>query len=240
MFSNKSAYLNTSSHLSFRFGILTWKVWSSPCFLSTKQPDFPPLSTLATVPLKMGTLYWEMSRKELHSGTSVLAFALSTVHLTLPIIISSEIFQHPVKCCLRRALEWYTIDLTRFALKFMFMIHYYTCSAKFFSLYMVKKNTPPIFILPCCYAKITRKHQLSLCHYATRQKLQDNVKLLKELAFMSSKVHSTEIKTVSDKNACNPHAFLPLPVCKTESFLRSKTFWWCQNEAREKPEGTTR
>ena len=35
---------------------------------------------------------------------------------------------------------------------------------------------------------------------------------------MSSKVHSTEMKTISDKYGCNPHAFLLRPACKTESF----------------------
>ena len=52
----------------------------------------------------------------------------------------------------------------------------------------------------------------------------------------SSKIHSTKVKTIGDKNYCNPFAFLPWPVCKTWSFMSmmAKTFWWCQNEVEEK------
>ncbi len=36
---------------------------------------------------------------------------------------------------------------------------------------------------------------------------------------ISTKVPPTEIKTIGDKNDCNPQAFLPWPVRETESFL---------------------
>ena len=40
-----------------------------------------------------------------------------------------------------------------------------------------------------------------------------------ECCIVSSEGQSTKIKTISDKNDCNPPAFLSRPVCKTESFL---------------------
>ena len=42
----------------------------------------------------------------------------------------------------------------------------------------------------------------------------------------------TEIKTLGNKNDCNPHACLPWPVCKTSVML--KTLRWHQNEGLEK------
>ena len=55
---------------------------------------------------------------------------------------------------------------------------------------------------------------------------------------MLSKCHSTEIKTVSDKNYCNPHVFLLWRVGKLRASgvvsVMPKTLRWHQNEAQEK------
>ena len=48
---------------------------------------------------------------------------------------------------------------------------------------------------------------------------------------MSSKVHSTEIKTMDDKHYCNPYAFFSWPVRKTELLVFNQ---WRQNGAQEK------